>query len=65
MDSPSHRCGPGAALSVLPVSPLNVFAKQEAEQTFTLSMVKSANPGARFARVIDFVLALEYAATLV
>jgi len=56
---------PDLALPVLPVSPLNVFAEQEAEQTFTLSIVKSANPGVSFARVTDFVLALEYEATLV
>ena len=56
---------PDPALPVLPVSPLNVFAEQEAEQTCTLSIVKSANPGVTFARVTDFVLALECEATLV
>jgi tetratricopeptide (TPR) repeat protein len=56
---------PDPSLPVLPVSPLNVFAGQNPEQTFTLSISKAANPGVNFSRVTDVVLALEYEASLI
>lgn len=55
---------PDPALPVLPSSPLNVFAGQNPEQSFTLSISKAANPGVDFGSVSDIVLALEYEASL-
>lgn len=56
---------PDPSLPVLPASPLNAFAGQDPEQTFTLSVNKAASPGVDFSRVTDVVLALEYEANLV
>jgi len=56
---------PDPSLPVLPASPLNTFAGQDPEQTFTLSISKAANPGVNFSRVTDVVLALEYEASLI
>lgn len=56
---------PDPSLPVLPASPLNAFADQDPEQTFTLSITKASNPGVNFSRVTDVVLALEYEASLI
>jgi hypothetical protein len=56
---------PDPSFPVLPASPLNAFAGQDAEQTFTLSISKAGNPGADFGRITDLVLGLEYEASLV
>jgi Tc toxin complex TcA C-terminal TcB-binding domain len=56
---------PDPLLPPLPAYPLNAFADQDPEQTFTLSISKAANPGVNFSRVTDVVLALEYEASLI
>jgi hypothetical protein len=55
---------PEPSLPVLPASPLNAFAGQDPEQTFTLSISRPRNSRA-FSDVADVVLALEYEASLI
>ena len=56
---------PDPLLPPLPAAPLNVFAEQDVEQSFTFSVDKAANPGVSFNQVSDVVLGLEYEASLI
>jgi Tc toxin complex TcA C-terminal TcB-binding domain len=56
---------PDPSLPILPASPLNVFAGQDPEQIFTLSISKAASPGVNFSSITDLVLGLEYEANLI
>ena len=56
---------PTADEAVPPPMPLNVLADVAAEQRFTLSIVKSNNPGVDFSGVSDVVLAVEYQADVI
>jgi len=52
------------AQSAAPPSPLNALVDLDADQTFTVTIDKVANPGVDFSKITDVILGLEYTANL-